>query len=936
MLSARARRGLVVLAVIALPITLATGLARAGTTITVNTTNDTYGPSDSNCSLRDAVHAVDTQTAFGACPAGTGGDTIVLPAGPAYTLSIAPTGPDDNATGDLNITRSVTIEGGGAATTTIDAAHIDRIFNIMVPGVTVTITGLTLTNGQAPSGTVGTSGSSPGLGGHGGEGGAVFNAGTLTLKGVTISNSRAGPGGAGGNNTGAGAGASGGHGGNGGAVSSSGDLTLESPVRMTDDRAGAGGAPGTGTPGGTGGDGGFGGAIHEQTGTLTVDGASFTDDTSGAGTAGGTGGTGGAIDSEQQLTITNSTFTGNAGGAGATGTTSMSFAGGGSGGAISSFGPANISDSTFTDNVSGVAGVAGALASQQPSGLGGAIFADVDLTLRRDAFSTNSTAAGTAATLGGSSGTGGAVDVRGALTVDASTFTMNSTGPGAAGTGALGGAGGIGGAIFASQGGTVTNSTFGSNSTGAGAAAAAVNGTGGSGGDGGAIASDNALTVVRSTFNGNTVGAGGTGQTGAGMPGSGAALWVAQGAGSSLVNDTLTGNGSPTINSGAAAFFTGTTTVTVEAVTVANNQTPGIDHGGTLLVTLVDTLLSANSGSNCAGTVADGGHNLSFPASDMSCPATFAHGDPRLAAALASNGGSTETLSLGAGSAAIDAGPATTGASCPTTDQRGMPRPQGGACDIGAFERATPSISISSPANGATYTKGQAVTASYSCAEGGQTSFISTCSGTAPSGSAIHTSTVGRGVFKVSATDVAGAQATKIVTYTVAPPTHLLTLTFNGDGGGTVTAVGLRCSKSCSHAFAAGTPLTLTASASKGSAFSGFSGACHGAKPCKLTMSSDQSVNVTFTIKPPHTTITKHAIGSTTAKFSFKGLGGVGKLRFKCRLDRRRFRPCRSPVTYSGLTPGSHHTFAVEAIDSRGKADPRPARLAFALSRRSR
>jgi hypothetical protein len=164
----------------------------------------------------------------------------------------------------------------------------------------------------------------------------------------------------------------------------------------------------------------------------------------------------------------------------------------------------------------------------------------------------------------------------------------------------------------------------------------------------------------------------------------------------------------------------------------------------------------------------------------------------------------------------------------------------------------------------------------------------------------------------------------------------MLTLTFNGDGRGTVTAMGLRCAKSCSQSFATGTPLTLMASASKRSAFTGFSGACHGAKPCKLTLSSDESVTVTFTIKPPRTTITKHAIGSTTAKFSFKGSGGVGKLHFRCRLDRRRFRPCRSPVTYSGLTPGSHHTFAVDAIDSRGKADPRPARLAFALSRRGR
>ena len=51
---------------------------------------------------------------------------------------------------------------------------------------------------------------------------------------------------------------------------------------------------------------------------------------------------------------------------------------------------------------------------------------------------------------------------------------------------------------------------------------------------------------------------------------------------------------------------------------------------------------------------------------------------------LGDNGGLTKTLALVAGSPAIDAA----GPDCPPpdTDQRGFPRPQGGACDIGAFE----------------------------------------------------------------------------------------------------------------------------------------------------------------------------------------------------------------------------------------------------------
>ena len=50
---------------------------------------------------------------------------------------------------------------------------------------------------------------------------------------------------------------------------------------------------------------------------------------------------------------------------------------------------------------------------------------------------------------------------------------------------------------------------------------------------------------------------------------------------------------------------------------------------------------------------------------------------------LANNGGYTQTMSLGVGSSAIDTG---NDATCANTDQRGLARPQGLACDIGSFE----------------------------------------------------------------------------------------------------------------------------------------------------------------------------------------------------------------------------------------------------------
>jgi hypothetical protein len=79
------------------------------------------------------------------------------------------------------------------------------------------------------------------------------------------------------------------------------------------------------------------------------------------------------------------------------------------------------------------------------------------------------------------------------------------------------------------------------------------------------------------------------------------------------------------------------------------------------------------------------GHNL---ADDASCFLTAAgdlpRHDPRLGA-LADNGGPTPTQLPQATSPAIDAGGA---ADCPATDERGVARPQGAACDVGAVEVA--------------------------------------------------------------------------------------------------------------------------------------------------------------------------------------------------------------------------------------------------------
>jgi hypothetical protein len=80
--------------------------------------------------------------------------------------------------------------------------------------------------------------------------------------------------------------------------------------------------------------------------------------------------------------------------------------------------------------------------------------------------------------------------------------------------------------------------------------------------------------------------------------------------------------------------------------------------------------------------------------------------------------------------------------------------------------------------------------------------------------------------------------------------------------------------------------------------------------------------------KVPETTITKGPKGkihSTTAKFKFSSNEKGAK--FECKLDRKKFKACKSPKTYKKLKPGKH-VFKVRAV--KGKTvDPTPAKRKF-------
>lgn len=191
------------------------------------------------------------------------------------------------------------------------------------------------------------------------------------------------------------------------------------------------------------------------------------------------------------------------------------------------------------------------------------------------------------------------------------------------------------------------------------------------------VVSGTTLTVTRSTITGNVNSA----------PALGTAICANNTSTVTITNSTITGN------TGGAFDTSGTATITNS--TIASNDPTGAGNSGGITtfggtIVLNNTIISGNSGTGqCAlvvgGTITDGGGNLQFP--DNTCGLTIPVGNPLLGA-LASNGGPTQTMALGAGSPAIDNA---VSANCPPTDQRGTARTDGDGdgivvCDIGAFE----------------------------------------------------------------------------------------------------------------------------------------------------------------------------------------------------------------------------------------------------------
>jgi endoglucanase len=85
-------------------------------------------------------------------------------------------------------------------------------------------------------------------------------------------------------------------------------------------------------------------------------------------------------------------------------------------------------------------------------------------------------------------------------------------------------------------------------------------------------------------------------------------------------------------------------------------------------------------------------------------------------------------------------------------------------------------------------------------------------------------------------------------TFNTSGTTRSLSVTKMGTGTGTVTSspAGINCGNTCTASYANGTSVTLSAAASSGSTFAGWSGACTGTATCALAMTTARNVTATF------------------------------------------------------------------------------------------
>ena len=302
--------------------------ARADTFVVTNT-ND---PGEGNCTAPEIGDGCTLREAINAANGAAGADTVDA-IGVSGKIALTAALPD--------LSSDMTILGPGARLLEVSRAASApfRVFTIL-SGVTINISGVSITGGRTADGMDGTS-----FGGIGVSGGGIYNSGTLTITGCMVSGNQSGNGGDGGH----------GYGGDGGGIYNTGTLTMIN-CTVSGNQTGNGGAGrpggGGGLPGGTGG---HGGGIHNRGIAAIINSTVNGNRTGNGGRAGFDGsnipGLGGGIyhHSVGSMTISNSTISGNETGTIYTERYPAVYISGG-GGLYSSGGQMTVSNSTITAN----------------------------------------------------------------------------------------------------------------------------------------------------------------------------------------------------------------------------------------------------------------------------------------------------------------------------------------------------------------------------------------------------------------------------------------------------------------------------------------------------------------------------------------------------------------------------------------------------------
>jgi len=270
---------------------------------------------------------------------------------------------------------------------------------------------------------------------------------------------------------------------------------------------------------------------------------------------------------------------------------------------------------------------------------------------------------------------------------------------------------------------------------------------------------------------------------------------IAAGPGSAdAFNDITSGDNNPS-GSGDYPATTGYDLTTGLGTPIA---TDGASAG------LVDQLCDAPAGSGRPPAVsglsahdAAAGSTLTIDGSGFTGAASVSFGTVAASAVTVADSGHI-TVTVPAGSGTVDVTVATAAGTSAT-----------GAADQFTFG---PAASITTPANGSTYTVGQQVLAAYACSA--STSGTPTCDGTTASGAAVDTAAVGSYQFTVTATDANGVSVSQTASYAVvAAPKITIAAPLNG--ATFVKGQAVKASYSCT------TSAPLTIATCRGSVASG-------------------------------------------------------------------------------------------------------------------